>query len=129
EELRILRAQPGERVAYPASDRNGIRRIEPVMRVAVGMNMCSALDAQARRVRLDQTYTARGVDDDQALGRPQLCDPWLVVKADADQQRCAADACELRRLQFDGVRVLLRRSQTLDVDAGATDRLGQWLQV
>ncbi len=40
------------------------------MRIAEGMHMRAALDAQAWCLRLDQTHTARGVDDNHALGQP-----------------------------------------------------------
>ena len=86
--------------------------------------MRAALDAQAWCLRLDQTHTARSVDDDHALGQLKLCEPWLVVEADAYQQR-RARAGQLRGLQFDSVRILLRRGEALDVDARAADRLGQ----
>ncbi len=99
------------------------------MRVAEGVDVRAALDAQTRRLRLDQTRTARSVEDDDAVRQPQLCEPRLVVEADADQERGAAHARELRRLQFDGVRILLGRSEALDFDARAADRLDERLQV
>ena len=52
-----------------------------------------------------------------------------MIEADADQQRRAARAGELRWLQLDDVRIVLRRGEAFDFHARATNRLSERLEV
>ena len=108
---------------------SGVRRIEPVVRVAVGVDVRAALGAQPRRLRLDEAHVLRRVEDRHRLRQLEPREPRLVIEADADEQRGGAHARELRGLHFDRMRILLGRGEALDFDARAADRLDERLQV
>ena len=126
-----------ERFQDARGDRPRVLGIEPVVRVAEAVDVVAPLGLDPRNDGLQKVDALRAVEDVRAARceagvaeRPQQPrQPRLVVHADPDEERRAAERGDLRRLDLDRVRVRERRGERFDAHAVAADLLDQRLEV
>ena len=144
EELAALRLEPGpllgsephERLEDRRGDRGGVRRIQRVMRVPLGMHV--APRAVDRALGDPQHRDApRGVDV-PGLAAEQIAvagalqerlDPRIAFDAVADEKVGAAELDHQARPDLDVVRILVASREDVDLDEVAADGLRERLQV